>query len=320
MAKTVYLTCILDDGSPPVAGFAPPKQGQPVMLEYGENAIIHMRLFTPQGKPIYSASQKVITYGARRGYYPQGQLLFQHLGTVATIADGGWDCPVVPNDYKLITEGFGRFQFDMWLTDNSVNPPQSNPVQPLSPFIVTPAAVSVTSPSTAPVPSQVVAYGLPTPSPSGTFLQALGVSGGLSSLAWQNPPVFAAWNAANAYNPGNIVSANSGGVTLLFTNIVATVPGNNAPPDATHWVQLTYPVQHISASVTGASGMSFIFTKGPSAYIKNPAALTAATGPSLGFVSQVYLPDIDNGNGTKTGAVLFSAPFTGTVDISILGA
>lgn len=196
MAKTVTLFCVLDDGTTPAVGPAPaPTQanGTVVQASYGENLNIHLIVRNPSGRQIPATSQRVVTFGVRDKPLPFGQLMFQHVAVVSPVGDGGWDLSIVPNDYRLMVNGSGRFVVDVWLTDNTLNPPQSNPVQPLAAFLVLPSAIKVTDPSTAPVPALVVAYGLPTiAGTSGAFLQSLGVSGGAATLQWQSALPYAA--------------------------------------------------------------------------------------------------------------------------------
>lgn len=182
MARQETIVCILDDGTPNNGTVVATKAT--IQVAFGENFTAHVLVFTPQGTQIPATTQRVLTFGARRGPLPIGAPIFQHIAVVSPIGDGGWDCQIVPNDYALIPEGAGRFVFDAWLTDNSISPAPSNPVLPLTAFIVTPSAVSVTSPSTSPVPSQIIAYGLPPAGPSGGVLYTLGITGGVGQLAW----------------------------------------------------------------------------------------------------------------------------------------
>lgn len=141
MPKVISIQGVVEDGTPPT-GVVQLGQGKAIQAAFGENLTIHLIVRGPSGKQVVSSTQRVITFGARTKPLPTGQLLFQHNG-VPTL-DGGWDLSIVPADYKLIGLGAGRFFFDVWLTDNSLSPPQSNPVQALSAFIVTPSAISVT--------------------------------------------------------------------------------------------------------------------------------------------------------------------------------
>lgn len=187
MPRVVELRGIIEDGTSYVS-ISPQTQPQAIQAAYGEALTIHLLVFNPSGHQVRATSQRVITYGARAKPLPDGQLLFQHIADISPVGDGGWDLAIVPHDYVNVVEGAGRFVFDVWLTDNTLSPPQSCPVQPLAQFIVTPSAVSVSGPSTAPVPQRIVAYGLPASSPSGAVLTAQGVSGAVNSVIWQVPP------------------------------------------------------------------------------------------------------------------------------------
>lgn len=186
MPRVIEIVGIIDDGAPTVR-LQPPVLPPPVQAEYGENVTIHLLLFNPSGHQVFATTDKVVTYGARAQPLPFGVLLFQHIATISPTGDGGWDLPIVPHDYVNIQNGAGRFTFSIWLTDNTVFPPQSVPVTPLGPFIVTPTAISVDGPSTAPIPQQIIAYGLPTPGASGTFLESLGATAGIGVLRWARP-------------------------------------------------------------------------------------------------------------------------------------
>lgn len=177
MSRVVQLTGIVDDGT--LGPAVPVLLEQPIQTAYGENLTIHLVLKNPSGRQVVATPQRIVTYGARTKPLPTGQSLFQHIAVISPLGDGAWDCAIVPADYQWITTGSGRFVFDIWLTDNSLATPQNNPVQALSPWIVTPSAVSVTSPSTAPVPAPTLVLGLPAPGPSGYYLQTIGTTGGL---------------------------------------------------------------------------------------------------------------------------------------------
>lgn len=176
MPRVIPISGIIDDGtldrSNGTAIIA-----HSVEVAYGEHVTLHLRLSNPSGRPLLSTSALVITYGARDRPLPAGQPYFQHIGVIAL--DGGWDLAIVPADYAAMSQGSGRFVLDIWLTDGTVSPPQYNPVQPLVALIVKPSSVSVTSPSTSPVPSAIVAYGLPTPTPGYALI---GTSG--AGVAW----------------------------------------------------------------------------------------------------------------------------------------
>lgn len=181
MARVVIVNGIVDDGT--ASDGSQSTANEPIEVAYGENINIRLFLKTTSGKDILASTQHVITYGARTKPLPDGQLLFQHLGVVSPTNDGAWNCVIVPNDYRLIANGAGRFFFDIWLTDSVAAPPVSFQVA-LTTFIVTPAAISVTSPSTVPVPASITAYGLPLQGASGQLLVANGVSGSIQSVAW----------------------------------------------------------------------------------------------------------------------------------------
>lgn len=189
MPRVIQLTGIIDDGNPAPTPLRAPPIPTPIQAGYGEGFTIHLLVFDPSGVQVFATPQKVITYGASTQPLPIGQQLFQHIAVVSPVGDGAWDCEIVPHDYANVPSGAGRFPFSVWLTDNTQSPPQSNPVQALAQFIVVPSAINVSGPSTAPVPQQIVAYGLPLSGPSGYVLQALGPSGGLSGVAWAPLPL-----------------------------------------------------------------------------------------------------------------------------------
>ncbi len=185
MARVLNITGVIDDGLAAALGVAPPPPAAVVQVANGENITLHLVLLNPSGNQVKATSQRVITYAVSTAPLPLGQQLFQHIAAISLRGDGGWDLPIVANDYKNIVTGTGRFLLDVWLTDSTISPPQSNPVIAVSAFIVTPAAVNVGGPSTAPVPAQLTAYGLPSlVGTSGAVLQSLGVSGGVQSMQW----------------------------------------------------------------------------------------------------------------------------------------
>lgn len=219
MARQETIICILDDGTPDT-GVIVATPG-PVQVQWGESFTAHVLVFTPQGVQIPASTQRVLTFGARRGPLPMGAPIFQHVAVVSPQGDGGWDCQIVAADYVTIPEGAGRFVFGVWLTDNTLNPAPSNPVRPLSAFIVTGSAVSPSQPSTSPVPAQLVGYGLPNPAgASGALLQSLGVSGGAATLQWQSqlpyaPGASASWTGAAPATIGAALDRLSAAVTAL---------------------------------------------------------------------------------------------------------
>src|SRR5579859_6507842 len=153
MPRVEQLTGVLDDGT---AAVQPPPSSSPIQVAYGESFTLHLIVRNPSGRQIRSSPTNTISYGARRSPLPSGQLLFQHVAQPA--ADGGWDCPIVRADYKLIFEGAGRFFFDLWFTDNSGVTSISNPVAPLAAFIVTPAAVDPLGPTSLPIPTPLTVF------------------------------------------------------------------------------------------------------------------------------------------------------------------
>lgn len=191
MPRIIPITAVVDDGTPQSAAVPTPAASTPITVAYGEDTTVHLIARTTSGKTLASSSSLVVTYGARVKPAPAGQLLFKHVAVPTS--DGGWNCPIVPADYKLIASGQGRFFFDMWLTDNTVNPPLNLQLQPLVAFIVTPSAILPGDPTTAPMPTAIIGYGLPAVGPTGTALYSPG--GG--ALAWGNASVLG-YSAARA--------------------------------------------------------------------------------------------------------------------------
>ena len=312
MARTETIVCILEDGTPD-NGTVVATPG-PVAVAYGESFTAHVLLFTPQGVQIKATSQLVLTFGARRGPLPQGAPIFQHIAQVSPIGDGGWDCQIVPADYALIPEGAGRFVFDVWLTDNTINPPPSNQLRPLSAFIVTGAAVSPSLPSTSPIPTQLVAYGLPNPAGfSGAFLQSLGASGGGASLQW-------AYGASSEPAAANTVYAGPVTGPAAPPSFRALVPADLPTTTPIAWAaefEVDYRTQPAGQTVflvgdPTATDPYYLEPYTLLTAVKNPAQGTTVPGINSDYIRlrgelHGHFNGLDSGNGIMSEEIFVSS-------------
>lgn len=132
--RNVDLVVVMNDGLVPAERVEP----SPISAAWGETFNIHLILLASTKKQIVSSDLRIVTYGARTKPIPDGRQLFKHEATPTQ--DGGWDLTIVHSDYSPPYTP-GRVLFDMWLTDNTLSPPQFNQIE-LLPFIVTPLAIA----------------------------------------------------------------------------------------------------------------------------------------------------------------------------------
>lgn len=73
-------------------------------------------------------------------------------------------------------------------------------------------------------------------------------------------------------------------------------------------------IQTISATVTAASSVTFVFAKPAGAYGKLPGLAVTDGG---GGVVPNFLADVDNMDGTMMGTAFWSAPVTGSLVVIV---
>lgn len=218
MTRTILAQGLLDDGTPLAPGVAPFPH-DPISLTWGETVTVHLVVKNPSGRQVRATNSLVASFAARRKPAPQGQLFYRRMGVPAN--DGGWDFELVPQDYKLIFEGAGRFVQDTWLLDQTdINNPKWNPVRGLGALVVLETAQLQQEPITSPTPQQIVAFGLPNPTPAGAVL----VAQPGNQVAWSLLPLRNFFRATFANQFTAAVDYSSLGLLVPPTRVLAAMP------------------------------------------------------------------------------------------------
>lgn len=212
--SVVQLEGVIDDDRGAVPASIAPQPS--ILLVQGTSLRFVLVLKTAAGLPAPS-SAAVVTVSVKKRAGQFETALISRLA-VAQKIPGVWWAEIVPQDTTKGTTPPGRFVMDVDYEIPSVS--RTKPIRARS-LIIGDAVGMPGQPVTSPTPSQIVAYGLPTPQPPGALLTA--EPGG--SVAWVVPSFVRNFFRASFANQFTaVVDYSSLGLLVPPTRVLAAMP------------------------------------------------------------------------------------------------